>query len=81
MAGKYCWVITLQWTNDQGALLARTGVGLIEPGSAATRENMTHDVIANAKKNLGITDREAAVLFLSLEPNEVQKPKKPKKKA
>ncbi|MFF4403568.1 hypothetical protein [Streptomyces sp. NPDC001404] len=76
---EYCWLVTLQWTGADGATRTSTGTGLITPGTEATRENLTKDIINHARKQLGITDGAAAVMFLSLEPNEVKEPKKSKK--
>ena len=72
---QYHWLITMQWTDADGDTKTRTGEGMITPGTAATRQNMIRDVIANARRNLGIGENAGAVLFLSLEPNEVKKPK------
>ncbi|MFI5649873.1 hypothetical protein ACIA71_01470 [Streptomyces anulatus] len=70
---EYCWVITMGWTASDGTTRSRTGVGVITPGTSATRENLTNDVIANARKAEGLGANEGAVLFLSLEPNHINR--------
>ncbi|WP_157857170.1 hypothetical protein [Streptomyces sp. PRh5] len=79
MHPTYHWLVTIQWTAEDGTTTALTGSGTIEPGSKATRENLTLDVINHTRKQAGLDDdTTVAVLFLSLEPNELKKLKKQK---
>lgn len=53
---------------------------MITPRPEATRQELTLDVIKYARERMSVPDGvPASVLFLSLEPNELPKPKKPKK--
>ena len=65
----YFCVITLQWPTRQGIMTTWTGAitAKVEPGT--TRETLFHQVKEYAFSQ-GV-DRDANVMFLSIEPNEL----------
>lgn len=71
---EYHWLVTLQWTDEQGTLKAQTGHGTITLGTGATRENLTDDVLVHSRKQCG-APASAVVLCFELQPNAVKPPK------
>jgi hypothetical protein len=68
----YAYVVTLQWQTSRG-LSSGTYTGVVELREGTSRSVATDEVLRYAKKALGVSEGLGAnVLFLSLEPNELQ---------
>jgi len=67
---EWCYVITLQWPNDDGDFAVSTTIGYDQMHASYTRYQVTARVLEIAKKNLGLSGMSnVAVVHFSLDKN------------
>lgn len=62
------WILTLQWQVPNG-VVTNTVDGRVTPAPGATRQEIFHDVLADARAQIGASGT-VSVLFFDLAPNQ-----------
>lgn len=67
---EWCYIVTLQWPNDNGGFTASTIVGYDQIDTSYTRYQVTARILEVAKKGLGLEGiSNVAVVHFSLDKN------------